>query len=128
MEEPDRCFPTMSTAYSFNAPDDAACRLKTLSGHDLLSFLQQILWSYLQSIVCSTADFESIYLCSRILEALPSELDDVYNEVTRKTDQNELIRTFLTDYCEKTSNKRFADQIVRNCVYKWLSPTSNDTG
>lgn len=76
--------PTMFTRSIFTAPQDAASRLKTLPEGSLLSFLQQLPWSFLQSLINSLADFDSLDLFLSVLKALPSNFDDVFNEVTEE--------------------------------------------
>lgn len=81
----------MPAAYAFSAPSDTFDRLKALTGGNLLSFLRQLHWSYLERIIGSSADLDSTGLYRYVLEALPSSFDDVFYKVTEKTFKSGLI-------------------------------------
>lgn len=118
----------MSTAFSFPAPEYAASRLDVLSGGDLLSFLRQLHWNFLQSIICSSAYLDSTVFVCRVLEALPSDFDDLFDEVTSKTGQNELIRIVCTGYCQVETGKITTDQITGDCARNWSSHVNDESG
>lgn len=81
----------MSTWFKFSAPEDTTSRLQTLSDGNLLFFLRQLPWIFIQSAINSSDDFASVDLCRRILHALPREFVDYFNEVNEVTNAEEII-------------------------------------
>lgn len=82
----------------------------------------------MQSTVSSSANFNSTDLCRRILDALPSDFHDVFNEVTNATDKNELIQIARSVYREETCGKRATDQINDDCVRNWTARSNEEDG
>lgn len=117
----------MPAELNFTAPSDATTRLKTLGKGDLLSFLRKLPWSFIQSLIQSTADFDHLDLACRILDALPDEFDDVFDEVTN-TPVEQVLKIVRMVYCHVDGANRTAYQIIGNCVRNWSSFANESSG
>lgn len=108
----------MSTAFNFTEPDDAANGLKLLAGGNLLYFLRQFPWIFLQNLLASS-DFQSIEFCLWVLEALPSDFDDVFEGKMANKGTEDIIHIIRTVYSQAPEGTRSTDQLVRACVCNW---------
>lgn len=106
----------MSTTFHFAAPDNALSQLRTLTGSDLLSYVRRLQWSFLQSIILSPDYFDSKNVAQRILEALPSDYDDVFDKVCEQTYEEYLLKIVKFFYCQSDRSNRCTDQIIGDCV------------
>lgn len=118
---------TMPAGFNFSEPSDAAARLNKLGGGDLLSFLRSLSWSFIQSLL-SSADFNFLNLANRVLEALPSEFDDVFDEVTSATRLEDVIVILRAVYCHCGPAGRSTDEIIGDCVRNWTARISDESG
>lgn len=73
-------------------------------------------WSFLQFLISPSADFYLPDLCRRVLSVLPSNVKNVFNEVTDGTETAERIHITKKVYCQGTDGKRLIDQIIADCV------------
>lgn len=118
----------MYTKITFYPPQYALSRLAKLTGDSFLSFIQQLPWSFIQSIVSSSADVDPLSLYRQILEALPSDYDEALNKVTCQTTAEEIIAIVRTAYGREEEQKCSTDELIRDCVRNWTSRTSDERG
>lgn len=109
----------MSTTFTFTTPQDATSLLKTMSEGSLLSILRQLPWSFLQPLISSSEDFDSLDQCRQVLKVLPSDFDNLFNKVNEETTST-IIKIVRDLYCVDDSDKRTTDQLIghraRNCT------------
>lgn len=72
--------------------------------------------------------FQGTEFCRRVLKALPSDLDDVFVEVTAKNGTKDIVHIIRTVYCKAEDRKRTTDQLIGDCVRKWTSHLNKDAG
>lgn len=89
---------TISTGFMPSAPEDASARVKELPGGDLLPFIRQLPWSFVQNIINCSVDFDENNICCRIPDELKNDFDDVFNEITDEKSKSELLPIVCSVY------------------------------
>lgn len=69
-------------------------------------------------------DFPFLQLLKRVLQALTSEFDDVFDEATGQTTRDEAIRSIRSVYTSPSAGDRDADAVIGDCVRAWTDRTS----
>lgn len=73
-------------------------------------------------------DFKGTALCQRFLEALQSNFDDLFDEVTDKTPTEDTFYIIRTFYYQVSAGKRSTDQPIGNSVQNWTAYLKSKVG
>lgn len=124
----NRSFSMSATDFLFHAPDGALSQLGVRTGGSLVSYFRSLPWSFIKSAVVESADFDYLSFLKRILAALTTAFDDVFDEVSSATIRATAISVLRSIYKTPSAGDRDSDGIIGDCVRAWTARSSDHEG